>query len=133
MEVALAAIVDSANVSREGKLNLSGIYDFIAGPTFPLKHPVIVFAFRLRLREQDAGRDNEVRVALAKLDTDTLVWGASIQVPAAQIARRGLYFSTHIIELREVIFEEPGQYAFTINTGSDRRISTTRFNVNKLG
>ena len=39
MEVKVALLADGANVSREGKLNLLGIFDTLFARSFPTTHP----------------------------------------------------------------------------------------------
>lgn len=128
MEVALAAIADSANVSREGKLNLSGIYDTIWARSFPVQHPTMVLAFRLRLQEDDSGQEKEVQVTLVD-QAGSPIWGGSLKLEAGPIPKGEVRHDDHIIELRGVEFKVPGQYSFEIRPGGDRRSTSVPVRV----
>ena len=46
MHVKVALLADYSNVSREGKLNILGIFDTIYAPTFPTTHPHMQLVIR---------------------------------------------------------------------------------------
>ena len=55
MRVKLALLADSANVSREGKLNLLGIFDAIFARELPTSHPHMHLVLRFEALPADAG------------------------------------------------------------------------------
>lgn len=84
MEVAMAAICDAANVSVEGKLNITGIFDTISVPSLPAIHPVLCLAFRVKFEYEDKNKTHHLDVNL--LDEDhKVLWGAGADVQVGDI------------------------------------------------
>ena len=65
MELSLALLADGANLSREGKLNLFGIFDTIFARTFPTTHPQMQLVLRFEARAEEAGQTHTVEVQFA--------------------------------------------------------------------
>jgi hypothetical protein len=55
MDVTLAVCCDAANVSREGKLNLLGIFNSIHAAEFPCTHPHLALVLRVEARLGEEG------------------------------------------------------------------------------
>ena len=55
MHVSFALFADAANISREGKLNILGVFDAIQVGTLPAVHPRATLVVRLKGRPQDVG------------------------------------------------------------------------------
>lgn len=55
MDVTLAVCCDAANVSREGKLNLLGIFNSIHAAQFPCTHPHLALVLRVEARLGEEG------------------------------------------------------------------------------
>src|SRR5687768_12547408 len=68
MIIPMALLADEANISQEGKLNILGIFDRVAAPSFPTVHPKMVFVFRVQSEYADAGRSFVVRLRLMDED-----------------------------------------------------------------
>src|SRR6266516_3887748 len=64
MEVKLALLADGANVSREGKLNLLGIFDTLFARSFPTTHPQMQLVIRFEAAAQEAGSTRQVEIQL---------------------------------------------------------------------
>ena len=55
MKVNLALLADGANVSREGKLNILGIFDTIHAGKFPVVHAQMRLVVRLEASSAELG------------------------------------------------------------------------------
>ncbi len=55
MYVAFALLADAANVSRDGKLNVLGVFDTVHAATLPTVHPRAMLVVRLKTLPEDAG------------------------------------------------------------------------------
>lgn len=55
LDVTLAVCCDAANISREGKLNLMGIFNSIHAQQFPATHPHLSLVLRVEARIGDEG------------------------------------------------------------------------------
>ena len=68
MDVSLALLADAANTSRDGKLNLLGIFDAIQAPTFPTTHPSMTLVLRLEASAADGNRAHDLDVRFIDAD-----------------------------------------------------------------
>jgi hypothetical protein len=122
MRVKLALLADYSNVSREGKLNILGIFDTIYARTFPTTHPHMQLVIRLEADFEEAGTTRQVEVQFQAQDGTGL-----FRLPAALTIQRGEagepVRADHILTLTNVTFQEPGRYAFHIVV--DGRVDTT--------
>ena len=62
MDIPLAVLADSANVSQEGKLNIFGIFDQLNIASFPVRHPHMTLVFQLTASPAEGGRSHQVVV-----------------------------------------------------------------------
>lgn len=64
MKCDIAVLADAANVSREGKLNICGIFKNIMGAQLPIVWPTMVLAIQLTFEAQEKGRQHALSVQL---------------------------------------------------------------------
>jgi hypothetical protein len=112
----MAFLADEANVSQEGKLNVLGIFDRIAAPSFPTMHPRMVFAFRVQAEYADAGRGFDVRVRLIDEDGGVIFEANGEIVPPA-LQPGSFSTANQVFTLVGVQFPQPGMYKFIVNVG----------------
>src|SRR5437879_12062773 len=109
MEVKLALLADGANVSREGKLNLLGIFDTLFARSFPTTHPQMQLVIRFEAAAREAGSTRQVEVQLVAGDGSIL-----FRLPGAlTVQPHGLGDAIrmdHVLTLNHVQFERPGRY-----------------------
>lgn len=128
MQVALAALADSANTTETGKLNLLGVFDSIQGRDFPLSHPAMAFAFRLRAEHRDRQQTHGVRVSLIDMDGNEL-FNADGEVPIGRIEPGQFQHANMIFNVHGSRFEEPGRYRFRIELEGEEEPHDTVFQV----
>ncbi len=116
MKIPMVFLADEANVSQEGKLNVMGVFDRIAGASFPLVHPKMVFAFRVQAEYSDAGKLFPVRVRLMDEDGGVL-FEASGEIGAPRVKPGEFMTANQIFGLVGIRFPEPGQYKFVLEVG----------------
>lgn len=116
MKIPMAFLADEANVSQEGKLNVLGIFDRIAGATFPVVHPRMVFAFRVQAEYSDHGRTFAVRVRLMDEDGGVM-FDASGEIVAPDVGPGDFATANQVFTLVGVQFQQPGNYKFVVNVG----------------
>jgi len=112
MEVQVAALCDFA-ADYGGKLCVTGVFDTIVAPTFPIKHAHCAIALRILFRDEDRGRhmlkfsliDEDGHNLLPKLDGEMNV-----------VLPDNLFFlSTNVcFNLQGIEFKKPGQYSIDI-------------------
>jgi uncharacterized protein DUF6941 len=113
MEVTLALLADAANVSREGKLNLLGIFDTIFAHAFPSTHPLMQLVLRFEAEPAEAGSNRAVEVQFVTPEGQVL-----FRLPATMVVQpRGAsdrIRMDQVVTLTNVQFEHPGRYRFHV-------------------
>jgi hypothetical protein len=113
MRVKLAILADGANVSREGKLNILGVFDTIYSRQFPTSHPHMQLVLRFEASAEEAGSSHQTEVQLVAQDGQVL-----LRLPGAvTVHRRELGEAVgidQILALANVRFQEPGRYTIRI-------------------
>jgi hypothetical protein len=116
MIIPMALLADEANVSQEGKLNVLGVFDRIAAPSFPTVHPKMVFVFRVQSEYADAGRAFLVRLRLMDEDGQVLFEAGGELAPPA-VAPGDFASANQIFTLVGIGFPRPGSFKFVLNVG----------------
>lgn len=122
MKVQLFLAADYANMTREGKLNVMGIFTRINAPEFPARHPSLYLVMNLvaELGEFDQVRD--IKIVLFDEDgkEQLSVVGkadfSSSNAPSAPEVSAAL-------ELRDIVFPKPGRYVFVLIVDKDHKAS----------
>jgi len=134
MEVALALLADYANVSREGKLNILGIFDRINAQSVPAVHPQMQLIMTIEADRVEANKEHKVEVELIDEDRSKLfsIGGAlkfSSPPPGERIR------INHIIQLNNLKFDRFGKYDFKILINNEVRksIPLTITEIKKTG
>ena len=84
MRVSLALLADYSNVSREGKLNILGIFDTIYAPGFPTTHAHMQLVVRFEADAREAGATRQVEVQFRTQDGTVL-----FRLPGAMTVQPG--------------------------------------------
>jgi hypothetical protein len=122
VDVTLAALCDYSNITQEGKLNILGVFGEINPPMLPFALPqmFLVVSFSASPAEP---RQKELRYVLAGADGHP-IFDANQNVTLPSPARAGQRINLNsIIGLQGVHFEQPGDYAFSIQVGGEEKAS----------
>ena len=113
MRVKIALLADYSNVSREGKLNILGIFDTIYAPGFPTTHAHMQLVVRFEADAREAGATRQVEVQFRTQDGTVL-----FRLPGAMTVQPGELGETirtdHILNVTNLNLEHPGRYAFDV-------------------
>ena len=112
----MALIADEANISQEGKLNVLGVFDRIASPSFPMVHPKMVFVFRVEAGYGDGGIPVPVRVRLID-DDGRALFEAGGELIAPEVQPGDFATAHQLFTLLGITFPQPGLYKFVVNLG----------------
>jgi hypothetical protein len=121
VDVTVAVLADYANVSREGKLNIMGIFQEVNAPFLPFPLPQMYLVLSFSAGPAEVGKQRDVRVVLLDSDgAEILALEAQLQIPRA--TRPGSRVSINeAIGLAGVTFQRAGSYAFHILVGGDEK------------
>jgi hypothetical protein len=122
VKVSLALLADCANISREGKLNILGIFDRINAKNLPAIHPQMQLVMTLEADRGDSDRGHKLGIELIDADGAKLLsmngdlkFG---QPPPGEQVR-----INHIIQLNNIRFERFGSFEFKILINDEVRKS----------
>lgn len=122
IQVTLALLADYANVSREGKLNILGIFDRINAQSVPAVHPQMQLVMTLEADRGDADKEHRVEIELIDADgTKLFSIGGNLKFGAPPPGEHVRI--NHIIQLNGLRFDRFGNYEFKILINNEVRKS----------
>ena len=122
MQVPLAVLADSANVSQEGKLNIMGIFTQINAQSLPLKYPHMALVFTLEAQLPEAGRKHQAVIHCMDEDGKKLFEAqATIDVEIKDPTKPVTI--NQIINLQFMEFRKEGDYSFNILVNNELKRS----------
>lgn len=121
MDVTLAVLADYSNVSREGKLNILGIFNVINARRFPAVHHSMQLVMNFDAPRSEAGTTKNVRVRLIDGDGNQI-----FEISGQFTLPRGpqsetIIKSNHILNLNNLVFQRPGDYAFHVLVNEEEK------------
>jgi len=122
VQIALALLADGANISREGKLNILGIFDRISTQSLPAMHPQMQLIMIIEADRGDADREHKLGIELIDADGGKLFsMTGSIKFSTPPPGERVRI--NHIIQLNNLRFERIGIFEFKILINNEVRKS----------
>jgi len=119
MELTFVLLADYANISREGKLNVLGIFNRITAGSFPARHPQMQLVTRLTASPAEYGTKRMLTIKLLAEDGEEMVnIPRELEVPRGEGRKVEL---NHILVLNDVLFHEPGEYCFSVLVDNDEK------------
>jgi hypothetical protein len=119
INIPLALVADYANVSREGKLNIMGIFDQIYADAVPALHPQMQLIITIVADRSEASKEHSIIIEL--IDADNIAKLARIEgtvkfekPPSGEEIR-----INHILQLNNVAFNKYGEYSFKIQINGE--------------
>lgn len=114
MEVKLAVLADAANISKEGKLNVLGVFTQVNATTFPLVWPSMALVIGVEGDVSEAEETHQLTVRIVDEDGNQMVelegtLGLRKPPDMALPATGGI-----ILNLRGTQFDKAGIYTFDI-------------------
>jgi hypothetical protein len=118
MEMSLGLLADYSNISREGKLNILGIFNIIWGRRFPLTHHSMQLILRLEAHSPESGTKRQLTIRLDDPDGKNLFqMNAAILIPKGRPGEP--IVMDHVVAFNQVQFERAGDHAFNILIDND--------------
>jgi len=120
MEVGLALLADYANVTREGKLNVMGLFTIINAPALPWVHPQMQLVLQLEAGAAEWDTQKDIRVKLLDADANPIIdVGRSVKVPRGDPGRR--VHMNLIMTFANVRLKAEGDYVFAVLIGGETK------------
>lgn len=121
MDVAFALLADAANISREGKLNILGVFERIQGTKFPLTWPRMVLVTRFIASAAEFG--SEKALDIVTLDADGKQLGRVSGKMKIQKGAPGRMLKINHIFPMTLTFPAPGQYSIEVLVGGESKVT----------
>lgn len=114
MEVMLALLADSANISQEGKLNVLGAFTNISAQGVPARHPSMVLVVQLDASPSEIGQHKTMEVRLLNADGENQ-GGMQAEFDVPPLEARGLRINMGlVVPINDAVFMTAGGYAFDV-------------------
>jgi hypothetical protein len=111
--VTFAVLADYANVTRDGKLNVMGIFDRVFARQLPSRFPPMKLVVRLETQPTELNTEHGIRVQLAGPDGDPLFDINGTFTPRGAAAGRPITVN-HVIGLADLPLRRTGDHAVLI-------------------
>jgi len=120
MQLTLFLAADYANITREGKLNVMGIFNDIYAQTFPARHSSMHLVAKLGAELGEYGQARDFTVKLLDADANPIFdLSGQFQVPPGGQGRKPEV--NLILELKDLIFPKEGMYQFVLLVDKDHK------------
>ena len=123
LRIALSAIADTANISKEGKLNITGIFNSINVAGFPAAHPSMVLVFVIEGERSEAQSEHKLKVDLIDEDGNHVIPSIEGNIRFADIPPSGSIHAPQILHFVNVQFKNHGRHEFKIIINGEVRAS----------
>lgn len=131
MNITFAVLADYASISRDGKLNIMGMFEQIGSPSVPVRHPEMRLVLRMEVESAELGRDHRIEIRCMDEDgEDLLRLEADIKMEKKTDTHASVHThkSDHILDIRGLTFKKFGGYSFSIFANNDLK-KTIRFDL----
>lgn len=123
MDVKLAVLADYANVTKEGKINILGIFDTINSKVFPFVWHSMQLVMKFEYPRSESDTVKNIVVQLMDEDGKTIFQVAGeLKLPKSQGNMLAIQMN-HFLILNSLRFEKPGNYQFSILVNNDEKAS----------
>ena len=112
MDVAFALLADAANVSREGKLNVLGVFDRLHGSKFPFTWPRMMLVMRFVASAAEYGTEKSIDIIT--LDADGKKLGTASGKMTLPTGASGRQLKINHVLPMTMTFPAPGDYSIEI-------------------
>ncbi len=130
MKLILLLAADYANITRDGKLNVMGIFNGISAGSFPARHASMHLIVKLAAELGEYGETRNLSVRLLDPGGGELLRMTSpIKVPKSGAGR--MPEVNAILELTDIVFPKPGPYQFVVLVDKDYK-GDLAIDVNEL-
>jgi hypothetical protein len=120
MDVTLALLADYANVTREGKMNVMGLFTIINAPALPWIHPQMQLILELEASPAEWDSQKDIQIKLLDADANqVLSVQGNVKVPRGEAGRR--VHINSIMTFGNVKFNAEGDYTFAILVGGETK------------
>ena len=120
MEVTLSLLADYANVSKEGKLNVMGLFTIINAPALPWVHPQMQLVLELEAGPAEWDSQKDIQIMLLDADGNQILSvQGNAKVPKGEAGRRVRI--NMIMTFGNVKFDAEGDYTFAILIGGETK------------
>jgi hypothetical protein len=118
MELLTILAADYANITKEGKLNVMGIFKNIYAADFPARHLSMTLVVKLGAELGEFDDERQLTVKLMDEDGNEIMrLTGPVKVPKPSGGHRPEINA--ILEVNEIVFPHPGRYQFSVQVDKD--------------
>jgi hypothetical protein len=114
MKLDVAVLADAANVSREGKLNICGIFRNIFGPQLPVIWPSLTMALQVTLDSSEKGRPHTLGLVFTDPKKRPMNQFPEMNFEVPADAQGSFFTLPFVLNLTNLAFPIHGVYEFAL-------------------
>ena len=126
----MAVVADYALISREGKLNILGVFEQINPQAVPFTYPRMFLVVTYEASPAEIGTQKNIRIALLDEDgSEVLAMEGPLAVqPPARLGARS--YVNQVLDLQMINFQRSGNHAFHILVNGEEK-RTVALHINE--
>lgn len=132
MQLLLAAFCDSANESKDGKLNMLGIFQGVTASQVPSTHPFMAIATRFQIELSDVGATRVIQIEIVDPEGKSFARTGEVKVGTPAGAVAPLPACHAIFNIAGLPLQRFGPYSFNIHV-SGSLVKTLTLEVVQMG
>jgi hypothetical protein len=118
MRLILLLAADYANITRDAKLNVMGVFNEIRAAAFPARQSSMHLVVKLGAELGEDGQTRQLTVKLRDADGATVMsLTGPVEIPKGEQGVRPEVNA--ILELKDIVFPRPGSYQFVVLVDKD--------------
>ncbi len=119
IQIPLALMADYANVSKEGKLNILGVFDNIYAPSIPALHPQMQLVMTIVADRLEANKEHQIIIELIDADNVNVTFRIKGKINFQPPKSGEDIKINQIIQLNHIVFNEYGEHSIKILIDND--------------
>lgn len=121
MEVTLAVLADCANITREGKLNIMGVFGEINPPILPFNMSTVYMVIVFVANPSEVGSDKKLQIRLMDSDGKPILeTEGRMEIPSPSRSGKPISIQS-IVGFNDISFEKSGEYQFLILVNGEEK------------
>ncbi len=121
MELVTLLTADYANITREGKFNVMGVFDRINASSYPATHAEMVLVMKLVASPAEYNTQRKLNVKLINADASVTVMDWSKDLSIGDSPTGEPVEINQFLTVRGLVFPAPGDYAFYVKVDNDEK------------
>jgi len=124
MEAIHLMLADATNISREGKLNVLGIFNHINARQFPAMHAQMYVIAELIAGPAEYDTEREITIKILDSDAQDVIVNWRKKIAISRPTKGVMANIKQILELKNLVFPKPDTYRVSLLVDNEEKMTT---------